>query len=205
MRSFPRAGVPLVLACCLALSTAASASATTVNPIGAGFTLATGAVGFTAGGGLTYGCTGSTIAGTVPAVGNPAPTVTMPVTLAFTGCTGPWGPGTITCTGITMSLTFNPTPPPDAFSTLTIPPGACVESWSNGCVRTWPTAKLAIPDTWLNGPPATDTLGPVGGIGYTVNNPGPCLGGAGTQTWSGPGGGAITYTQSAGPAVVVGP
>jgi hypothetical protein len=163
MKRLAHAGLaPLMALLLMACVGATSASATTLAPSGTAFTLTSTNSSLTVHGSSGLNCNTATISGTVPAT--TATTISIPVTLAYSGCTafGVNGyfftvPASCQASGasaVKLNVMHNQASAPQAAASLTIPAG---------CTITINAPAITCTMT-ISGP---QTIAAAGGISWT--------------------------------------
>jgi hypothetical protein len=161
MKNYKKMGLVTMLAtAAVACLGPTPASATTMD--GGAFTLTSGFTAWTFPGYYTISCINSTISGTTPA--GTATTVSVPVTLGYSGCSWPGGPAAITpsegchtaATSPRLDIMQNQAAAPQASVQITLPVGCNIDVVAGVC-----TMSIAGGQTIGNG-----TSG-AGGIGWT--------------------------------------
>jgi hypothetical protein len=163
MKRLERVSLALLMALILvACVEAPPASATTIAPSGAAFTLTSTNSSWTVHGYSSFNCTNSTISGTVPS--GTATTITIPVTLAYSGCSvfGVYGyaftvPASCQAGGASatkLKVTYNQATAPQAGVSLTVPAGCTITM----------NAPLITCTMTISG---EQTVGAAGGIAWT--------------------------------------
>jgi hypothetical protein len=153
------AAMALVLVGCVGVT---SASATTLSPASTAFVLTSTNSSVTVHGASSINCTSSTVSGTTPLA--PATTVSVPVTLAYSGCTA-FGIAGATVTvpavcnaagasAVKLRITYNQASAPQANATVTIP---------SGCTITVNAPAITCTVTFSG----DQTIGAAGGISWT--------------------------------------
>jgi hypothetical protein len=160
MKHLKQVGLAMALVL-VACAGATSASATTLSPAGAAVLTSTNS-SLTVHGSSSINCSTSTISGTIPST--TATTITIPVTLAYSGCTafGIAGatvtvPAACSATGasaVKLNVMYNSATAPQANATVTIP---------SGCTITVSVPAITCTITFAG----EQTVGASGGITFT--------------------------------------